>query len=286
MLLLPMSFDPDAAMRREGVSAASGYVLAPLVRLYITEGRFPRNTVIRLEGGDPDRKANDWFWPSTHPTMDVRKLYQYLVDPEAWEPEPWSYQGRMSVTVGTLEHEIVRMALTDLGILQVPQGTCPACNRPYGPEIGQCMEPGVIDPVLKRRGHMDGVIVTPRLGMTGYDLKTINHFGIKSIPEDPADPGTIRWLIEKYPYYYGQAQEYMALSGLRMVVILFIGIGFPWDTKEIHVPYDPGYVVRLEAKYRAARDAVAAGVPPEPCCPPFSTEAKKCAASSCPIKLM
>lgn len=281
-----MTFDPEKALRREGVSATSGYVLAPLVRLYIAEGRFPKNYTIRLEGGDPDRKPNGWFWPSTHPTMAPRKLYQYLVAPESWQPKPWEYEGRMSVTVGSLEHEIVRMALDDLGILQKPQGTCPACLRPYGPGIGECQEPGVIDPVLKRRGHMDGVVVTPRLGMTGYDLKTINHFSVRDIPESPTDRATLKWLLEKHPYYYGQAQEYMALSGLRMVVILFIGIGLPWTMREIHVEYDPAYVVALEAKYRAVREAEAAGVPPEACCPPFSVESRSCEASSCLIKLM
>lgn len=281
-----MTFDPAAAMRREGTSAASGAVLAPLVRLYISEGRFPRNTKITLPGGDPDRKPDGWFHPSSHPTMSARKLYFYLKHPESWVPEPWSYEGRMSVTVGTLEHSIVRMALEDLGVLQVPKGTCPACERLYGPGEGECDEPGVIDKVLGRRGHMDGVIMTPRLGMTGYDLKTINHFGVAKIPDGPESPEALAWLREKHPYYYGQAQEYMALSGLRKVVILFIGMGLPWTMKEVHIDYDPAYVLALEAKYKLVRDAEAAGKPPEMCCPPFSKEAAACPAFACPVKKM
>lgn len=281
-----MSFDPEAAMRREGSAAASGAVLAPLVRLYIGEGRFPRNTKIVLPGGNPDRAPDDWFHPSTHPTMSARKLFYYLTQPDRWHPEPWSYEGRMSVTVGTLEHSIVRMALEALGLLQAPTGTCPCCNRPYGPGEGECDEPGVADPVLRRRGHMDGVVMTPQLGMTGYDLKTINHFGVAKIPEGPTSAAALKWLMEKHPYYYGQMQEYMALSGLRLVVMLFIGMGFPWTMKEIHVEYDPAYVMRVETKYKLVRAAVEAGQPPEACCPPFSKEAASCPASACPIKLM
>jgi hypothetical protein len=218
--------------------------------------------------------------------MSARKLYYYLTEPDRWHPEPWSYEGRMSVTVGTLQHGIARMALTDLGLLQAPTGTCPCCKRPYGLAEGECDEPGVEDLGLRRRGHMDGVVMTPRLGMTGYDLKTINHFSVRAIPDVPDSPEAIKWLIEKHPYYYGQMQEYMALSGLRLVVMLFIGMGLPWTMKEIHVAYDPAYVIALEAKYRLVRDAVAAGEPPEACCPPFSKEAQACPASSCPIKLM
>ena len=281
-----MTFNPEAMLRREGDSAARGAVLAPLVRLYLSEGRFPRNTKIVLPGGDPDRKPDGWFHPSSHPTMDARKLYFYLTRPDMWHPEPWSYEGRMSVTVGTLMLGVARMALEDSQVLQMPKGTCPCCERPYGLGEGECDEPGVADPVLGRRGHMDGVIMTRALGMSGYDLKTINHFGVRNIPDGPDSREAIEWLIEKHPYYYGQMQEYMALSGLRLVVMLFIGMGLPWTMKEIHVEYDPAYVLALESKYRLVREAVAAGEPPEACCPPFSNEAKACPASACPIKNM
>jgi hypothetical protein len=273
----------DDLFAREGDMAAAGAVLAPLVRLYVAEGRFPRNTKINLPGGNPDRDPDDWFHPSTHPTMGARKLYYYLAQPDRWDPEPWGYEGRMSVTVGTLEHAIVQMALEDLGILVPPKGTCPCCSRPYGPGDDECGEPGVADPVLKRRGHMDGIVMTPDLGMTGFDLKTINHFSAAKIPDGPDQPATLEWLKEKHPYYFGQMQEYMALSGLRMMVMLFVGMGFPWVMKEVHVQYDPAYVVALEAKYRKVREAVAAGMPPDPCCHFGSKESKSCAAVGCAI---
>lgn len=276
-----MTGDPFA---REGVSASAGYVLAPLVRLYMIEGRLPHNTKIVLPGGNLDRTPDDWFHPSTHPTMGARKLYHYLATPQRWESEPWGFEGRMSTTVGHVMHGVVAMILEALGILQKPQGACPCCGREYGPADDQCGEPGVADPVLRRRGHMDGIIITPSLGMTGYDLKTINHFSVAKMPEDPKAPETIRWLIEKHPYYYGQMQEYMALSGLRTMVMLFAGMGFPWHMREIHVEYDPAYVVALEAKYRAVREAVAAGVPPVPCCDFGSKESQSCPAVACAMR--
>lgn len=277
-----MSLD-SVDFTREGASASDGYVLAPLVRLYVAEGRFPRTT-ITLEGGNPERAPSDWFSPSTHPTMDERKLYLYLTQPEKWHPEPWSYEGRMSVTVGTLEHSIVQMALRDLGVLQMPTGTCPACRRPHGLAEGQCSEPGVVDYELKRRGHMDGVVITETYGMSGFDLKTINHFTAGKIPEDPKGLPAIEWLKEKHPYYYAQMQEYMALSGLRLMIMLFVGMGFPWIMREIHVEYDPLFVLRLENKYRKVRKYVEWGSMPEPCCAPRSKEAQSCPATSCLIR--
>lgn len=274
-----MSMDYEAMLRREGVSASSGAVVVPLIRLHLAEGRFPRGKKIAMPGGDPQRKPDGWFHPSSHPTMDARKLFYYMTEPDRWDPEPFSIEARMSVTVGTLMHGIVQVVLEDLGLWQMPVGTCPACGRTYGRQDDQCGEPGVADPVLKRRGHMDGVLLTPQLGMTGYDLKTINHFAVGKMPDMD-----VEYFKLKYPYYYGQMQEYMALSGLRLVIVVFQGMGFPWEMREIHVPYDEQYVVALEAKYRLVREAVAAGVPPVACCQHGSKAAKACPAASCPIK--
>jgi hypothetical protein len=131
---------------------------------------------------------------------------------------------------------------------------------------------------------MDGVVMTPAFGMTGFDLKTINHFSAAKIPDGPDQPETLEWLKTKHLYYWCQMQEYMALSGLRKMIMLFIGMGFPWVMKEVHVDYDPAYIVALEAKYRMVREAVAAGSPPEPCCHIGSKEAKSCPATGCYIR--
>jgi hypothetical protein len=273
-----VTVDYEKLLRREGASASSGAVVVPLLRMYLTEGRFPTGRMLEIPGGNPTRRPDGWFHPSTHPTMAPRKLYHYLTQPDRWEEEPFSAEGRMSVTVGTMVHGWMRMALTDLGLWQPPKGVCPACERPYGTGEGECDEPGVCDPVLGRRGHMDGVLLTPQLGMTGYDCKTVNHFGIKKIPD--MDAGYFRL---NYPKYYGQMQDYMSMSGLRKIIVVFAGIGFPWEWREVHIDYDPQYVVELEAKYRLVREAVAKGEPPVNCCH-GGKEALVCPAMSCPMK--
>jgi hypothetical protein len=274
-----VSVDYEKLLRQEGASASSGAVVAPLLRLYLTDGRFPKGRKVEIPGGDPSRKPDGWFHPSSHPTMPARKLYHYLAEPDRWEPEPFEAEMRMSVTIGSLMHGVVRMALEDIGLWQAPVGLCPACNRPYGPGAGECDEPGVCDPVLGRRGHMDGVLLTPQLGMTGYDLKTINHFAVQKLPDMD-----VEFLKVKYPYYYGQFQDYMAMSGLRTIIVVFAGMGFPWTFKEVHVPYDEQYVVALEAKYRAVRQAVAEGTPPAPCCEFGSKQSRACPAMACAMK--
>jgi hypothetical protein len=275
-----VNVDYEKILRREGDSLSSGAVVVPLLRMYYGQGRFPEGKKIAMPGGDPSRKPDGWFHPSSHPTMPARKLYYYLTEPDHWDPQPFPMEARMSVTVGSVMHGINRVALEDLGLWQEPKGTCPACSRPYGPSEGECDEPGVIDPVLGRRGHMDGVIMTDRLGMTGYDLKTINHFSVSKMPDMD-----LEYFRGKFPYYYGQFQDYMAMSGLRMIVCVFMGIGLPWEMREVHVPYDEAYVVALEAKYRLVREAEKNGTPPEHCCSSGSKQAKECPASRCIVKL-
>lgn len=274
-----MTIDYEKLLRKEGVSASSGAVVAPILRMYLSDGRFPKGRKVEIPGGDPTRKPDGWFHPSSHPTMSARKLYHYLTDPDHWEPEPFSPEVRMSVTVGSMVHGWVRMGLEDLGLWQAPKGVCPACSRVYGTGEGECEEPGVCDPVLGRRGHMDGVLLTPQLGMTAYDTKTINHFAVAKMPDMD-----VEYLKVKHPYYYGQFQDYMAMSGLRMLICVFAGMGLPWTFREVHVPYDEEYVVKLEAKYRAVRQAVADGVPPAACCEWGSKESVACPATKCVMK--
>jgi hypothetical protein len=270
--------DYDKLIGTEGLHAAEGAVVAPLLRLYLSRGDFPTGKKLEMPGLG-SREPDGWFHPSSHPTMDERKLYHYLAEPKLWVPEDFSFELRMSVTVGTLMHGIVQVILEDLGLWQMPTGTCPCCNRPHGRRRGQCSEPGVWDPVLGRRGHMDGVLLTKQFGMVGYDLKTMNHFSIAKMPDMDCD-----YMRAKHPYYYGQMQEYMALSGLRMMVMVFMGMGLPWHIREVQVPYDEQYVMELEAKYRRVRAAVAAGQPPDPCCGPRTPQSKSCSASNCYIK--
>lgn len=270
--------DYDKVIGTEGLHAAEGAVVAPLLRLYLSRGDFPTGKKLDMPGMG-HREPDGWFHPSSHPTMDERRLYHYLADPLRWQAEPFSFELRMSVTIGTLMHGIVQVILEDLGLWQMPKGTCPCCGKTYGRRKGQCSEPGVSDPVLKRRGHMDGVLMTKQLGMVGYDLKTMNHFSIAKMPDMD-----VEYVKVKHPYYYGQMQDYMAMSGLRMMIMVFMGMGLPWHIREVQVPYDEAYVIALEAKYRRVRAALEAGHPPDPCCSARSQTSRECPASTCYIK--
>ena len=61
----------------------------------------------------------------------------------------------------------------------------------------------------------------------------------------------------RFPEYYAQNQEYMRMSGRRMVIVLFMYMGFPWEMAEIHVPYDPAFAGAIRDKYLAVRQAAA-----------------------------
>ncbi|GAA1978958.1 hypothetical protein [Kitasatospora viridis] len=253
--------------------------LVPLVEAAIRDCRFPEVFEVTFRNYQADRPPDGWFHPSTHPTMDERQLYYYLAEPDRWIREPFEYGSRMAVMMGTATHDLMAAALTEIGVLSPPKGTCVACGRPHGRDAGQCGEWGVIDPVLRRRGHLDGLLTLPTWGEGIYDLKTCSPMVIKGIQDHDLAAFKARW-----PGYYGQQQEYMALSGKRQALVLFLGLSQGWPMKEFTIPRDEEYIVALEAKYRAVRNYVDAGqVPPVACCP-GGARARRCPATACPIK--
>ena len=262
--------------------------LAPTLQEYLRGFRLPDPITITLAGHSRPRRASGWFSPSTHPTMGERQLYLYASDPENWHPQPFDHVSQISAMMGTIFHEIFNIAFVDMEILVPPEDeVCPICHRPRGrvPGVDTCNEHAVIDPVLKRRGHIDDIVMLPERGRMALDVKTASLESMRTINNH--DLGIFDNPTELKAKYYGQVQEYMALMGpdVQEFMLLFVGMGRPWEIKELIVPRNQPYIDALLAKYRRVRQAVERGVMPEACCKGTAAKMRECPATRCPVKL-
>jgi len=232
---------------------AKGLVLAPMLRTFLANADFPEEFAVKFKKGDQRRDPDGWFWPSTHPTMPLRMLWLYLNEPEALPEEHRQFMNTYALTMGTALHGFNEMLLEQMGLRPKELNTCRSCP----PEKG-CTEPGFADEETGSRGHMDGNLDISSLkplppGMpdiVGYEYKTASERVINSLVD--LDLALYR---KKKPEYYAQNQEYMRLSGLPMVIVLFQQLGWPWTMREIHVPYDHAYAETVRGKYLEARQA-------------------------------
>lgn len=231
--------------------AAAGCLVKPLLVDFLTSGEAFRMTI---QTAKPlERVPDGWFHASTHPGMTETQLYAYLTVPAPEKGEDFGYIGRMSVLFGTIMHEVIRQALVQLGVVvPVRTGTCPACGQAQ-PEI--CREHGAFDAATHSRGHLDGILCfDPRIPghldtarIWGFEAKTIKNVILGRAPDMNE-----AYFRERWPDYWWQVQEYMRLTGLRQYIVLFIGLGNPWDLREYHVRYDPLAAMQVEAKYLSA----------------------------------
>jgi hypothetical protein len=176
------------------------------------------------------------------------------------------------------------MCLIDAGVLMVPTGECVNCKRPHGKKKGQCNEWGALDEATKTRGHMDGMLNIPGFGHAGFEFKTSNMMKLGNIEDN--DVARFR---EKWPQYWLQVQDYMRITGLTRFVVLFLGMGFPWTTKEFVIERDDFHCFEMEQRYKRvlAYAEMANGHMPDPCCAPRSATARDCALRmACPVGLM
>lgn len=96
----------------------------------------------------------------------------------------------------------------------------------------------------------------------------------------------IEAFMATWPDYYAQAQEYLRMTGLQVSVVLFLGMGFPWEIREFHIPANPQFQADTANKYRSVMAHAEAGTMPPPCCSPRSAESKDCPARAvCPVAL-
>ena len=264
----------------------SQLVLKPLIESYLLEAKFPDRFDVTFHKAGKARKPDGWFHPSTHPMWPARMLYYYMTSPDMMEVEQLSYESRMAVTMGTAVHGFIEMCIRDAGLMLPLVGTCPACKRPHGTKKNQCDEYGVADEKIGVRGHMDGIL---RIKLQGT-IWNPDHPGVLEFKTSNPNKGRgltdndLEMFKEKWPEYYAQVQDYMEASGLRQAIVLIALLGFPWKLIEIQIPYDPGFAMTLRSKYETVRYHEGMGYPPDPCCGPFSKEAKACPARYvCPV---
>jgi len=233
--------------------AADDCLVKPLLINFFS-GDQPFRVKVDLERSG-ERAPDDWFHASTHPTWTDRDLYLYLAHPERQEAEQLGYVAKMSMLMGTIMHEVTRLALIQMRVVvPVPVGFCPACGLP---QPRMCKEHGAADPATRSRGHLDGILNFGPAGTFGFDLKSIWPMGLNKVPD--MDLEYFRAQMKTGPRHYAQAQEYMRLTGLRKFIFLYMGLGNPWEWREFHIPFDPVHCARTEAKYRRVLSAVNEG---------------------------
>lgn len=264
--------------------------IVPQLRTYLEGKNLPDPIDLHLSGHAAARKPSGWLSPSTHPTMSLRQLVLYLADPAAWKPQPFDDDTMVSAMMGTIFHEVFNIAFKDMGILVEPKDkTCPLCGRSRGRKPGAdvCNEHAVVDPVLRRRGHIDDVIHLPRLGDIPVDVKTCAPEAIKHIKDHDTSVFTDNPTALKAKYY-AQGQEYMDLRGDDRFMFLFASLGRPWHLREVIIERDQPHIDAVKAKYAAARELApvyrrTGELPPE-CCTGTGKIHKECPATGCPIR--
>lgn len=256
--------------------ASADLIIKPLLLRYFNDAQFPdTHTVTFRKEESEDRVPDGWFHPSEHPTKTERQLYYYLAEPDKWRGWRPDYTLRMSVLMGSAVHDFGEMALKDLGLLMQPSGICVACGMPQ-PSV--CKEFGARDEETRSRGHMDGILNLVTLGMGGFELKTCHPMAITKIQD-----GDVAAFRKKWPYYYAQIQEYMRMTGLPYYIVLFFGMGNPWEMREFRIEADLVFQQQTKNKYMAVRRAVERGRPPMACCSVQSKESKECPARACEV---
>ena len=228
---------------------SKGLIVKPILHNYLFDAAFPAFTM-DFPKQEMARAPDGWFHPSTHPLWTDRQLYYYLTRPGGMQAERLEYMSTLSVTVGKAMHGFIEMCLTDAGLRPLDLQRCTMC-----PPEAHCDEAGVMDEESRSRGHMDGVLSLTHLhhdfaeDFPVFEFKTTNIMKLSKIKD--LDLATYRKL---WPEYYAQIQEYMRMSGKRMAVVLFMSMGYPWEMREFHVPFDRAFATGIRDKYLSVID--------------------------------
>lgn len=268
------AFQPAASANFSRIvkGLGDGTVLKPLLHSYLYDASFPEDFSVDFHRHSMKREPDGWFHPSEHPLWPARKLWLYARDPASCIVLPKEYMGALSVTIGTAVHSFIQMCLHDMGVLVMVE-------REVNGQVELFPEHAVEDLALRSRGSMDGVlkIKIPARNEERqlFEFKSSNLMKLSKIKDLDLEAFKKTW-----PDYYVQVQEYMRMSGLRVAVVLFMAMGYPWELREFHVPYDPIIAQGVAEKYRLAVQPDM----PQPCCAPGSKTAKACEMRlACPV---
>lgn len=245
------SRDPEANLK-----------FVPDLRIALYDADHPGLTV-EVPGHGPKyrRRPDGWFHPSTHPMWPEAALYHYLAAPDRLQQEVWEQEGVMAVGAGHFFHDLIQHIGLHHGLL-VEQPPC-QCGGDHNRA-----EAMLVDENVGSRGHCDGFLPGGEL----FEMKTAHPAIVSGLKKADWETRHEYWR-EKKPPYYAQAQEYMRMTGIDLVVTVVIATSYPYDLTEVHIPYDRVAAERVRGKYERVRQLVADGYEPTAtsCCAQFSS---------------
>lgn len=242
-------------------SAGNDEIVVPLLRNSLWKPDFNAFN-IKVEGFS-ERQPDGWFHPSVHPRWTEPMLYHYLVNYERMTREPFDPQSTIAVTVGSFMHTFVQSVLVKAGVL-VKQAEVCECGQKH-PERAEVY---LVDDEAKSRGHSDGVV---KIDGSGFEFKTMNPNKMGRIPKGagPKSKEMMDWFQKACPDYYLQAQEYLRMGEREQMVVVIMALTYPFEMREIHVPYHPPTALGVRDKYIRVLQSVADQRPPHCECGPL-----------------
>lgn len=224
--------------------------IVPHLRSALWDPDFKGFTV-KVEGFER-RESDGWFHPSSHPLWKDPMLYLYLAHPDRMIYETFDPTSTLAVTAGQFFHDFVQTVLLREGILE-RYPNCPCGMKHSEAEVY------LVDEDVKSRGHSDGVTFEG----DGFEFKTMNPMKLGRIPKGvPTDPAILEWFKKACSDYYAQAQEYLRMSGRERMVVVILALTYPFEMREIHVPFDRPFAYKVRDKFARVIQAVADQRPP------------------------
>ena len=92
---------------------------------------------------------------------------------------------------------------------------------------------------------------------------TMNPMKLGRVPKgSPTDDDVLGWFKKSCRDYYAQAQEYLRMSGRERMIVVILSLTYPFEMREIHVPFDRVFAYGVRDKFYRVLQAVADQTPP------------------------